>query len=453
MVFTWTEQSALNLTEDEQVRRDGTKLATRAKWPALGVDEQAIWGQCQGSGKEPYRVCVDKSELAYRCSCPSKKFPCKHTMALLLLFAKDQVLFQQSAAPGWVTEWLEGRQKRTAKERDGKETVAVATPIDSQAQSKRAQARATKVDEGLKELRLWLSDLVRHGFVNPQVKSYAYWDRMAARMVDAQASAIARRLRQIASIPLQGQPDWASRLLDEVSRIYLLAESYQRIDTLPPELQEDLRTAIGWAHKKEELLALPAGHNPGHNHGGRDHWRVVGQVVEGDDTLRTRRVWLFGERTGQAALLLDFAVGRASFDEMYMTGQRYDAELAYYPSAFPQRALVKQIFSITTPDPAGDQNSHQLLGYASATAMLAAYATALGGNPWLERVPFILHKAIVAQRASGWALYDAESRLLPVKLSGKGVAHLWGLLAQSGGHPTTVMGEWDGYEVNLLGLI
>ncbi len=281
MVFTWTEQNALNLTEDEQTRRDGAKLATRAKWPMLGVNEQAIWGHCQGSGKEPYRVCMDKDELAYRCSCPSKKFPCKHTMALLLLFAKDQGLFQQSAVPGWVTEWLENRQKRTAKETTVKEAVAV----DGKAQAKRAQARTNKVDEGLQELRLWLSDLVRHGFVNPQVKSYVYWDRMAARMVDAQAGAIARRLRQIASIPMQGQPDWAWRLLDEVSRLYLLADSYQRIASLPSALQEDLRTAIGWAYKKEDLLTLPAL---------RDQWRVVGQGVEGDETLRMRRVWFWG---------------------------------------------------------------------------------------------------------------------------------------------------------------
>jgi hypothetical protein len=406
------------------------------------VDEQAIWGLCQGSGKEPYRVCVNKSEVAYRCSCPSKKFPCKHTMGLLLLFAKDQRAFEQSAAPGWVTEWLEGRQKRTAKEAETKE--AAPTPVDTKAQSKRAQARSAKVDEGLRELRLWLTDLVRHGFVNPQVKSYAYWDRMAARLVDAQAGAIARRLRQIAGIPLQGKPNWASRLLDEVSRLYLLAESYQRIETLPPPLQEDLRTAIGWAHKKEELLTLPTQ---------RQRWRAVGQVVEGDDTLRTRRVWLIGESTGQAALILDFAAGRASFDETYMTGQSYDAELIYYPSAYPQRVLVKQIFNITTPAATNGASYHTLSGYENTTAMLASYATALGGNPWLERIPFLLRRAIVAQHGEGWALYDAESCMLPVKLSGRGFAHLWVFLAQSGGHPATVTGEWDGYEANLLGIL
>src|SRR5688500_19037894 len=99
MLFAWTEESALKLTEDEQTRRDGAKLATRSTWPSLGMDEVALWGLCQGSGKTPYRVCVDKHDLAYRCSCPSKKFPCKHTMGLLLLFAKDHGQFEQTSAP------------------------------------------------------------------------------------------------------------------------------------------------------------------------------------------------------------------------------------------------------------------------------------------------------------------------------------------------------------------
>lgn len=439
MSFTWTEQDALNLTEDVQTRRDGSKLATRSKWPMLGMDEQAIWGHCQGSGKDPYRVSVDKSELAYRCSCPSKKFPCKHTMALLILFAKEQKLFTQGGAPGWVTEWLESRQKRADKEAERKEAAATA-PVDTAAQAKRAQARANKVDDGLQELRLWLTDLVRQGFVNPQVKSYAYWDRMAARMVDAQAASIGRRLRQIASIPIQGQPDWSTRLLDEVSRLYLLADSYQRIDNLPDALQEDLRTAIGWSYKREELLSLPAV---------RDLWLVLGQVTEGDDALRARRVWLRGERSGQNALILDFAAGRGTFDELYMNGQRYEAELVYYPSAYPQRAFVKEIIQINSPAP-GSMPGQKMAGYANATAMLADYATALGSNPWLERVPFVLHQATLATIAEQWVILDAEARIIPIKGSGKGTTLFWNFLAQSGGHPATVIGEWDGYEAVVL---
>jgi hypothetical protein len=249
----------------------------------------------------------------------------------------------------------------------------------------------------------------------------------------------------MAGIPMQGKPDWAARLLDEVSRVYLLAESYQRIESLPPDLQEDLRASIGWAYKRDELLRLPAL---------RDHWRILGQVVQEDEQLLTRRVWLLGQNTQKAALILDFTPRRASFEDQYLLGQIYDADLIYYPSAFPQRALLKQLHAISTPHTKAHTGNSQatMPGYATATEMLTAYADALGCNPWLERIPCVLHQATLAPRAGSWAVYDAESRALPVKLAGRDDMHLWSLLAQSGGHPTTLIGEWDGYELNLLGI-
>ena len=60
-------------------------LVVPAKWPTLGASEAALWGECQGSGSKPYQVQIDPSEPAFRCTCPSRKFPCKHGLALMLL--------------------------------------------------------------------------------------------------------------------------------------------------------------------------------------------------------------------------------------------------------------------------------------------------------------------------------------------------------------------------------
>jgi SWIM zinc finger len=48
-----------------------------------------VWGLCAGSGKRPYQTVVDLTGPAYKCSCPSRKFPCKHALALLLNWADD----------------------------------------------------------------------------------------------------------------------------------------------------------------------------------------------------------------------------------------------------------------------------------------------------------------------------------------------------------------------------
>ena len=48
------------------------------------------------------------SEPAFRCSCPSRKFPCKHGLGLLLLLADQPALFKQQEPPAWVADWLAG---------------------------------------------------------------------------------------------------------------------------------------------------------------------------------------------------------------------------------------------------------------------------------------------------------------------------------------------------------
>ena len=80
-------EAVLAQAPDRQVATGASKLAVPAKWPELGRDDAALWGLCQGSGKSPYQVCVDLSDRATKCSCPSRKFPCKHSVALQLLHA------------------------------------------------------------------------------------------------------------------------------------------------------------------------------------------------------------------------------------------------------------------------------------------------------------------------------------------------------------------------------
>ena len=63
----------------------GRKLARPGPWSSIGGSDGLLWGECQGSGKTPYRVTVDTGTRRYQCSCPSRKFPCKHALALLFL--------------------------------------------------------------------------------------------------------------------------------------------------------------------------------------------------------------------------------------------------------------------------------------------------------------------------------------------------------------------------------
>lgn len=427
MTTTWSEAQVLALTNDTPTLQNGKKLATPSQWKHTGFSEQAVWGECQGSRKDPYRVCIDRTDMSYKCSCPSHKFPCKHTIALFLLFAHHPNTFPaQTPPPTWLTVWLDGRQKRREKAEQPSDKL-----VDVEAQAKRREAREDKMRAGITELHRWLSDMMRHGLADDRLKTYAFWDRMAARMVDAQASGIARRLRALGGVPFQGRVDWATRLLDEISRLYLLCESYTQIESLPEETQHDIRTLIGVPYKHEDLLTLPAV---------RDQWLTLGQYTEVEDRLKVRRIWLHGKRTERTALLLDFAHGSASFEGSYSVGQMFDGELVYYPGAYPQRAVLKSRRSM--------KMAHDDLTGLSGdiAAALDTFASALAVNPWLDQFFIRLRAVVPYQEGDSFYIRDEAGCSLPIRFENEA---WWTIMAVSGGHPITVFGEWDGYDFML----
>ena len=87
-------------------------MASIKKWVTLGQDESFAWGECQGSGAKPYQVRFDLSDAASKCSCPSRKFPCKHALGLMLILTSTAGAIPKAPMPAWVTEWVASRTER-----------------------------------------------------------------------------------------------------------------------------------------------------------------------------------------------------------------------------------------------------------------------------------------------------------------------------------------------------
>lgn len=425
MPSQWTTEQVLALAPDAASAKNGRGLAVRPKWVSLGRQESVIWGECQGSGKNPYRTQIDLSEPAFKCSCPSRKFPCKHGLGLFLLLAEQPGELVSADPPDWVAEWLTSRSQRAEKqaEKQAKQQEKATDPIS---QAKRAAQRQQKVSAGVQDLRLWLEDRVRQGFATLPQASYQTWDTIAARMVDAQAPGLARHLRDLGSVIHSGS-GWCDRVLERCGRLYLLLEGFERFDTLPSAVQSDLRTQIGWSLNQDDVRLGDAQ---------SDLWFVVGQQMQEEERLKTRRTWLYGLGSQKFALLLDFAHGQQSFEQSLLPGSCLEAELAFYPSAFPLRALVKtrQEAVPLAKAPPGEE---------SLVAAIAAYSQALARCPWIERFPLLLQTVIPQQSDISWLIQDQQGVRLP--LSTRLEAHQgWQLLALSGGYPLTLFGEWDG---------
>ena len=457
-----TTAQVLTLSPDEASSKAAKGLLSPAKWPTLGATDDAVWGECQGSGSKPYQTQVDVSGggTSFKCSCPSRKFPCKHGLALLLLQAQDASRFT-APQPAWVSEWLASRRERTEKKEAKAEAAqaAKAAPVDpaiaakaAEQAEKRELKRWQRMQAGAAELGLWLADVLRQGLASLSANdsSADQAQAMAARMVDAQAPGLGQRLTDAMALVGQGT-DWPERLLAQLGSLQLLVDAVQRMATLPPALQADVRQAAGWPIDKETVLA--------EGEAVSDVWQVCGvMTLERESTstqrLTERRTWFHSPRQQRHALVLDFAFAGQGFAQSWHTGQQVQATLRFYPGTASTRALV-QADSGAAADAATDTGSVVAMATLPAArppapAAWHALACCMAANPWSPTWPLQLTHARLCPPTgahAGWSLLTADARLVPLAVAD---ADAWLWMAHAGAATMAVFGEWDGHALHPL---
>ncbi len=421
-----TLEQARSLAPDAASLQAAQGLAEARHWASLGGSDLALWGECKGSAKEPYKVRFDLADHGSACTCPSRKYPCKHILGLLLLAAASPARLTQTAPPGWVAEWLDKRAARHAPA--AKAPEAKAGPAERQKDAARRAARREKLAEsGIDALERWLKDFAGRGLAFAQSAPPAFWDEQAARLVDAQLPGAARLIREMASVS-GADPNRAQALLLRLARLYLLAQAYRKLETLPEATQQDVRALLGWNVNQDELLAASPGVV--------DDWLTLASRTEEDEKtgLRTQVNWLWGKASRRPALLLNYAFRNQPLDASLIPGLALHGELVFFAGAYPLRAIFKH----KQVTPAAFIPS----GFPTLAAFLDEYAAALGQNPWLEVFPALLEGATPLNLEQHWLLCDARSQALPLSPS---FSSPWELLALSGGRPLTVFGLWDGF--------
>ena len=414
-----TVDAVLAMAPDEASVKAARGLASPGKWQTLGFDEAAAWGLCQGSGSKPYQTKVDLSGPVCSCSCPSRKIPCKHALALLLLLARQRDAFAGGDRPDWVSEWLEGRLQRAAKKEESRTRRKSAAPPSPEKEA----ARLERMSAGLEELCRWMNDQVCQG-LSSLSGHYEEWDRLAARMVDAQMPGMAARLRDMASV-VDGGDEWPAELLGRLGQLQLLADAFFRMTALSPGQRADVRAALGYLPDKEAVLA------------GEDKisdvWRVIGVTTSEEDRLWRRRVWLFGTTSGRMALLLDFSHGTRSFEPVFLPGDVVRMTLAFYPGASALRAVVADA-------PAVEPAPGPLPSFTLEEALFDM-ARRVAADPWRMPLPLFFGGVRLVRGRESWQLLSERGGVLALAVDD---AEAWKILAASGGRPLIVCGEWDG---------
>ncbi|MDT0610257.1 SWIM zinc finger family protein [Streptomyces lancefieldiae] len=421
----WTADQVLALAPDAVSRKAGSRLGTAGPWSEVGSDEGTVWGLCRGSGSKPYQTVVDVGDVsgpAYKCSCPSRKFPCKHALGLLLLWAGGDGPAPEAKAPDWAAQWITRRRERTEEKKGTADpSGSAAGPSDPEAARRRAERRAERITAGATELEQRLGDLLRGGLAGAEQSGYGLWEETAARMVDAQAPGLAARVRELGAIPSSG-PGWPVRLLEECALLHLLDQGWLRREGLPDGLAATVRSRVG--------LSASADGPPV-----RDRWLVLAQYDTADARLTTRRTWLYGTETDRAALLLSFgAAGRAP-ELALPVGLVLEAEVSAYPGTGQQRVALGKQFAPPAPAEIRPKG-------VTASQAATRYGEALRDDPWLESVPVTLERAVPVPDGDSWQLADADGdTALPLTPAAGNRPGLWRLVALSGGAPVKVFGE------------
>lgn len=400
-------------------------LAQPAFFAERSFFEKIVFAEMPVATGTLHRVAVDWGNGRLYCTCPFRPRPCVHAQALATLHAREglAVFEGKDALPDWVVALLSGIVPQPAV------TVAASAEDKAAARQQRRLERLERAANGLDDLDRWLLDVARQGLASLVGEDPGAFAHIASRMADASLPGLSRWLRLLGQVS-PNRPDWAERVLEGLAQCYLTVRAFRKRGELSEGLLADLQSFVGISARRDEVLAV----------GERlaDDWAVLAlreEPLEGSDHLR--RTWLMGLSSGRFALLLDFDMARQGFPPSFQPGSVQRGTVAYYPSAWPLRALVTEDWAEATP-------SFSTMPAASRTSLEGAlihYAHALAANPWLPQMPMLLSAVTPVVDADRFGLCDMEGSMLPVTvLNNTG----WQLLALSGGQPVQVFGEWDG---------
>ena len=430
----WTTDFVYDLATDQLSINAAEKFSNISHWIGLFRCHQVVWGEVQGSHSQTYYTQIDLDGPVFKCSCPSRKLPCKHGLGLGLILAKYHDQFQESLMPEWVISWIKKRQTKLSELNTTHQPLSQ-DPTDHDqykrelAKSKRIQKRIQKVTAGLIDLQNRLQDLARHGLGSIE-DPFTFWDEIGARLVDTQASGLAKRVRLIAQ-----QNPTPTVVLKEIAYLNLVCEAWQRHMSLSISELEDLKTVIGFTISKDQLNS---------NEGIKDQWVCVGIQKEQEQHLSVLKQWLWGIESKQVLINLSYVVHQQPHPLTLTLGVHYYAEACLYPGNSTQRSLLKK----------PEQCPSVLLGLNDVldlNQLRTHHAHFLGLNPWMRKRGYVInHVNICKDIHAQWYAQSTNGMSFRMEISDE---KAWKILAITGGQSACYFMLWDSHTLTPLSLI
>jgi len=202
------------------------------------------------------------------------------------------------------------------------------------ASEKRAQETRRSVRAATEDLDGWIADQLRTGLGGFLTELGERCRRIAARLVDAKAGALASRIDEMPSRLLAlSAEERVDAAIAELGKLVVLTRAWRAAPDDP-----DLRREVVSSETRDEVVANPEAPRI------VSTWEVLGErIATRRDGLVSQATWLMNLKPGpqRFAVLLDFfpaSAGRRS--GAFVAGERFQAELAFYPARAPLRAVI-----------------------------------------------------------------------------------------------------------------
>lgn len=251
--------------------KNGRGLVVKRKLSGLSIDadQTILFGQCEGSGKEPYTVSCDfarPDQPTYRCTCPSRQFPCKHCIGLMFAYVQAKGSFKTAKVP---PDLAEKRDKLASRVEKKKEEAAKPRTVNKEALAKKIKAQL----DGLDLLEKLTLDLTRLGIGNMNAKSAREVEDKAKQLGNAYLPGAQAALHRYTKLFIDDAPAKAkapaaqgeaiySEALDQLARLHSLVKQgraylQKRLDDpeLKPETETGIAAWLGHAWQLGELRA------------------------------------------------------------------------------------------------------------------------------------------------------------------------------------------------------
>jgi len=230
-------------------------------------DGTLIFGDCKGSGAENYRPSADFADPAkpvFRCTCPSRQFPCKHSLALLYAHAQGGK-FVEKNVPADISEKRSKIQQRVEKKKTEAEKPH---KVNTGALKKKIQAQL----EGIQLLESLVNDLIRSGLGTLNAKSARQIEEQAKQLGNAYLPGAQNALHALTGLFYRSQISSEDELkiserervysaaLDQLNRLHSLCKQGRKYlstriedEALKPEIETDIAAWLGHAWQLREL--------------------------------------------------------------------------------------------------------------------------------------------------------------------------------------------------------